>query len=132
VKTYFYRYEGDAYETEYTGGIRATVNLTRYVGVKQTHAGWWVMPEYTSRIILNTIEGGLSPRNAGAKWISNTSRKRYAYPTKDEAWDSFCIRRSRRIEHLERQLRYAKAIEKIIEPDGEFKEECSLSKLISL
>ena len=51
------------------------------------------------------------------RWISFTGRKRYAYPTKEEAWESFQIRKLRQIEHLERQLRRARAARALPQPD---------------
>jgi hypothetical protein len=41
------------------------------------------------------------------KWVSNTARRRFAYPTKELALDSFRIRNARRISYLKRDLKVA-------------------------
>ena len=38
------------------------------------------------------------------RWISVTGRKRFAYPTPAEAWDSYQARKRCQCEHLRRQL----------------------------
>lgn len=43
------------------------------------------------------------------KWVSKTARKRFAYPTKEEAETSFIARKRCQIKILEGQLRQAKA-----------------------
>lgn len=54
------------------------------------------------------------------KWVSATARKRYCYPTREEAWESFRIRTSRRKMHLERNIKQSnwtlQSIEKLGEP----------------
>lgn len=42
------------------------------------------------------------------KWVSNTSRKRYAYPTKAEAIEAFKHRKLAFVRHAEAQLKRAK------------------------
>jgi hypothetical protein len=43
------------------------------------------------------------------KWVSKTAKKRYAYPTKREAMDSFLARTKRRISILNRQAKECEA-----------------------
>ncbi len=81
-----YRY--DDYR-EYEDGCRIECN-TYYV-IRLTLKGAWI--KY-------------------GKWgkehfVLYNSRKKYAYPTKEQAWRSFCIRKRRRVDHLEHQLKYA-------------------------
>lgn len=41
------------------------------------------------------------------RWVSKTSKKRFAHPTKDEAWASFQARKKRQILILSTQLKHA-------------------------
>jgi hypothetical protein len=43
------------------------------------------------------------------RWISASTRKRFAYPTMAEAWDSYQARKRCQCEHLKRQLLRAEA-----------------------
>jgi len=40
----------------------------------------------------------------GLRWISNTSKKKYAWPTKKEAMESFVRRTNVMMDHLSRQM----------------------------
>ena len=80
-----YRY----HDTLYTTGTK--VHLYEYNVVAETPKGYWI---------------GMF--GAKDKWVSKTCKKRFAYPTKDEAWDSFQARKTRQIEILEHQITRAK------------------------
>lgn len=64
------------------------IELLEFKLTKETPKGYWLgviaFPKY--------------------KWVSKTGKKRYAYPTKEEAMINFIKRTERRIEILERQL----------------------------
>lgn len=60
---------------------------------KETPKGYWI--GYG-----NLTEGYRS----SSTWVSKTSKKRYAYPTKEEALNNFVKRMMRRKQILERQL----------------------------
>jgi hypothetical protein len=60
--------------------------------VKETPKGYWITDKY----------------GIFKKWISKTSRKRYAYPTKEEALKSYMIRKKIHIEILQKKLDIAK------------------------
>lgn len=77
----FYRYED---REIYDRGIK--IQKLTFQLEKETPCGYWITDGYNQR------------------WISKTSRKRYAYPTKEEAYANFIARKKRQIEHLERQL----------------------------
>jgi hypothetical protein len=58
----------------------------------------------------------LTPRGAWIRYGFGKLRfvlcgtgKRHAYPTKAEAWESYCIRKYRRMQHLLRQVKRARA-----------------------
>ena len=63
--------------------------------VKETPKGYWI-----------TIDSLFF--YSWKKWISKTSRKRFAYPTKAEALNSFIIRKEKQIIHCERAMHNAK------------------------
>lgn len=65
--------------------------LDTYSLKRETPKGYWIQSGFFG-----------TPR-----WISKTSRKRYAYPTKEEALHNFVKRTEKRINILRRQLQEA-------------------------
>ena len=97
----FYRY--------YNSGVG--VILEKFKLFKETPAGYWIIPEYWS-----VEEEMVEPRNTRYnKWVSKTSRKRFAYPTKEEALFSFKARKRRQIPILKAQLECTKEALKVAE-----------------
>ena len=45
-----------------------------------------------------------------APWVSNTARKRFAYPTIEEAWESFKHRKRRQVGIYSAKLNHAKIV----------------------
>lgn len=74
--------------------IDPKIGCYEYLVVKETTKGYWI-----SR----------SGFEYGKRWVSKTSRKKYAYPTKEQAWDNFMRRTERRIKILSYQLDFSKA-----------------------
>lgn len=74
---------------------------SRYIILRETPCGWWIAKEF-----LNIVYRGDVPKEC-QRWVSKTGRKRFAYPTKTEAWESYMARKQWRVWHLERQLRTA-------------------------
>ena len=97
----FYRY--------YNQG--ADVILEKFKLFKETPAGYWIIPEYWS--VADEMTTSINERYN--KWISKTSRKRFAYPTKEEALESFKMRKQRQIPILKAQLECAKEALKVAE-----------------
>ena len=64
--------------------------------VKETPCGYWIGGDY-------------SYMGEGVRWVSKTSRKRYAYPTREEAWESYRARKERQVIILQAKLKKAKA-----------------------
>jgi len=62
--------------------------------LSETEKGYWI---------------GMKGFTLGKRWVSKTSRKKYAYPTKEQAWDNFVRRTERRINILSHQLEFSKA-----------------------
>ena len=99
----FYRYE--TVRAEYGPFIRLnTFNLH-----KETPKGYWI--GYGS-----LHEGQL---RSHSKWVSKTGKKRYAYPTKDEALVNYIKRCEIRTEILSSQLADMHFILRLIEDEKE-------------
>jgi hypothetical protein len=96
-----YRYEdqtrsslGD--EDGYGAFSRTEILLRSFLVEKETPCGYWIPYK---------------------KWVSKTARRRYAYPTKEEAWGSFKARKKRQILILTFQLNRAKAADALPQPN---------------
>lgn len=82
------------FRTTYDGqGI--LVEEERWVVVKVTEAGYWIVPEG-----LGWVTDAIGIKSHGGKFVLKNSRRRYAYPDRQEAWGSFCIRRRKYEKHL--------------------------------
>lgn len=82
----FYRYNGINF---YEG--RSKVDLDIFFLIKETPKGYWIGNDWLEK-----------------KWVSGKTRKRFAYPTKKEALNSFIARKKRQIKILDSQLHNAK------------------------
>ena len=91
----FYRYDihrlailghTNIYGMDYT--YKTTIQLTEYTMVKETPKGYWIDVNGRDKVY----------------WVSKTGRKRQAYPTKEEAMNSFVIRTKRRRAILQSHL----------------------------
>ncbi len=80
-----YRYTDHRVASSEEDRGRCAIYLTEYQVTKETTKGYWI----------------------GTVWVSKTSKKRYAYPSKDEAWASFQARKKRQILILSTRLAYA-------------------------
>lgn len=83
----FYRY--DSYVTN---DSKVLVKLSTYSLVKETPKGYWICDKIGFE-----------------HWVSKTSKKRYAYPSKQEALDSFIKRKEKQIKILSPKFSVAKA-----------------------
>lgn len=90
----FYRYTNNSYWTE--SGLHVLICLKEYELARETPKGYWIAPRGYARY-------DWQPK----RWVSKTSRRRFAYPDKDLAWGSFMARASGRVGHLKRQLEAA-------------------------
>ena len=95
-KMEFYRYE------EYRTGENSIELAKRtFKMVKETKCGYWIKEE-----------GSFCAKK---RWVSKTSKKRYAHPSKAEAVYSFKRRKEMHIFYLEQQIRRAKQALRIAE-----------------
>lgn len=95
----FYRYESVQYGyIDYDGDLIASkfpnpsVELRTFNLFKETPKGYWIGFGYPDSF------------HSFKKWVSKTSVRRYAYPTKEEALNNFIKRNEKRISILKYQL----------------------------
>jgi hypothetical protein len=89
----FYRYEDIVY-----ADIGVRINERKFKLLKETPCGYWILPDW----------GYNYPESEEFKrWVSKVSKKRFAYPTKEEALVSYMARKKRQIEILKSQLKRA-------------------------
>ena len=67
------------------------LELSTYILSKETEKGYWIKIKNWDTHLFQ-------------KWVSKTSRKRFAYPTKEEALESFIKRTKRRIRIIKWQI----------------------------
>lgn len=75
--------------------------LDRFVCIKETEHGYWVVPDW---------QKSYDPAFQERRWVSKTSRKRFCYPTRELAWESYRIRVTRRLVHLQRAMAAAEVV----------------------
>jgi len=97
----FYRYEAVQYaEMDYDGEYvspsfpNPKIELRTYNLHKETPKGYWIGYGLYAP---NMLRGN-------SRWVSKTSLKRYAYPTKEEAMENYIKRTERRVKILKAQL----------------------------
>lgn len=100
----FYRYELVQYASMDSEGefyVRSiphpSLRLNEYDLLKETEKGYWIG--------FGRFGGG---HFHWKKWIPKVSKKRYAYPTKEEAMTNFIKRTEKRIKILENQISFCK------------------------
>jgi hypothetical protein len=90
----FYRYEAKQYTSLLKAYVNVKLLLIELNLHKETLKGYWIGYGYVE-------EGKL---RSTSKWVSKTARKRYAYPTKEEALTNYIKRTQRRVSILKNQL----------------------------
>lgn len=112
-KKCWYRYEDQAVATGYFDEYEnyhpseyksAAIHLRVFIVEKETPCRVWL-----------ACESGLSLN----RWVSKTSRKKYAFPTKEEAWDSFIARKTKQRRLLFAQLQRVEALLELPAPTTE-------------
>jgi hypothetical protein len=88
IPEYLYRFD----DMHYTTGVR--VEGRKFRVIKETPCGYWIK-------LFDCFDD--------KKWVSKGGKKRYAYPTEEEALTSFKARKRRQIQILENQLTRARA-----------------------
>lgn len=95
-----YRY--DSYSND---GEESILYLTKWAAIYETPCGYYVVPDW----LYCGVPSRPERYGKSAKWVSKTSHKRYCYPTKEDAFESLKIRKSRLVEHAKRRLRLAQS-----------------------
>jgi hypothetical protein len=97
----FYRYDAVQYvEHDDYGELCSAkypnpeVVLSIYSLFKETPKGYWIG------------YGELQRLHSASRWVSKTARKRFAYPTKEEALESFIKRNEKRIKILKHLIEH--------------------------
>lgn len=115
IGDFFYRYT-DRHVTYTNQTEESYLDLDRYKVVKITPKGCWIVHEYEFQ-----YAGVADHLICTKKFILETSCRKFAWPTIEEAQNSFKIRKSRQIWHLERQLNKTKIALKLAQ-DGKWDE----------
>jgi hypothetical protein len=99
--TTHYRY----FDQVYGDNDRVAFHIETFDVIKETPSGYWVAPTWACR-------WGVGDKHK--RWVSKTSRKRYCYPNKQQAWDSYHARKHWQAMHIERARRRVEAVHKAI------------------
>jgi hypothetical protein len=94
--------EDDGFFHKFTGKIA----LEEYRTIGETPKGYWITYISNSKFVHTYFN---------KRFVLKESRKRFAYPTKKEAFDSFKIRTKKSKEYAKRDLANAKDFLKLIE-----------------
>lgn len=82
--------------------------LQRYHILRETPCGYWFVHLYEKTF--STEHKELSKR-----WVSKSSRRRFCYPTKEEAWQSYRARKWHHLARLDEQIKNIRAVVNVIE-----------------
>jgi len=93
---FFYRFE----EVHYAN-IGIKVLERKYTLLKETPKGYWIKPIWDISMTRDF-------KTCHRKWVSKTAKKRFAYPTKEEAIVNFKTRKKRQIQILTAKINNAK------------------------
>ena len=87
--------------------------------IKETPKGYWLAyGNVSENFIKQALESKEPWRSFGFIWVSKTAKKRYAYPTKEEARESFIIRSRKYIQILKSRLENRKMLLKMAEDNN--------------
>lgn len=78
---------------DYPSGHTTLLDLEVYDVIKETPKGFWIEERY-----------GFAGQPRSKTWVNNYSRKRFAYPTIEEAKESFKARKARHRRILESKI----------------------------
>ena len=73
------------------------IDLTVFRMLRETECGYWIISDHFKRYEKPWPDGIVRMAERSKRWISKTSRKRFAYPTKEEALNNFKKRKERQI-----------------------------------
>ena len=99
----FYRYH------DYHDANGCHIELQIFHELRETKCGHWIIRDYFERYQKPWPGGIKSMAESFKKWVSKTSRKRFAYPTKEEALKNLKKRKERQIFWAEYSMSRANA-----------------------
>lgn len=109
----FYRYEAETQTSGFGGFVTVRLVLHTYNLHKETPKGYWIGHGYYTPQYLRS----------SSRWVSKDGRKRYAYPTKEEALTNYIKRSEKRVKILKGQLSRTEAgLEEAKKLENEFAE----------
>lgn len=88
------------------------MNLYRYYDVRHCSVDEWdnISGSWARVYLRECLVLKVTPKGywiEGRRWVSKTSKKRYAHPTQDEAWAAYQARKKRQVSILAEQLENA-------------------------
>lgn len=100
------------YET-YRGFHQTYLELDKYTITHLTPCGYWVRVGWKAK----------------GKWINSKTRRRFAYPTKEEALNAYQFRKQAFMRHAKRMLEFAEHDLSVIETPGQKEAALSMGRL---
>jgi len=91
----FYRYADE----QNSAGVQVTVE--EYELIRETRKGYWIVSKYVAAYSKDV-------QNKYKRWVSKTTRKRYAYPSRLEAINNYIRRKERQIVLCNASIKRAK------------------------
>lgn len=104
---YFFRVTS-TYFFSSDGGCHPSMGFERWKLIRHTPKGVWVIPEWLDYPVRHTWQQRQVDQYK--KLVLHGARRKWAHPTKAEAWQSFLIRQDRRVSHCRNALQAAEAI----------------------
>jgi len=81
-----------------------SINIEPWRVLRRTPKGAWIVPPFSNKWNEESCK----------KLVIDSTNKKWAYPTKKEAWDSFCIRLVRREQHWDREGERITALKRVV------------------
>ena len=78
------------------------ISVERFTVIKETTCGYWIAGSHCWTKDFDRLK-----QLKALRWVSKTSRKRYAYPTQTDAMESFRARKARQVTRLRLTLEAA-------------------------
>ena len=103
-----YRYQSQIIYHEYLPAI-VKIQLVEFESVKETNYGYWIIEKSILEYYKINSSECVKPI-----FVLKQSKKRYAYPTQEEAFNSFVKRNNKRIAYLKRDLKNAENLKRQI------------------
>lgn len=108
-----FRFNGYHYWIEGVSEPRVQISIERLHLLRKTPKGGWYVPEGFQGAPNYVWQKTQAERLK--RFVLDSGRKRFAYPTKDEAWNSFKIRTGKRVQHCKNALNVAETLNAAIQ-----------------